>query len=159
MVIFLKVPLSPCNIVIKEGHIFLTAEAAASSQTWMTVESWSRQKAGGRLMCLPSKMHNQGRCTVWWSPGFRDLERAYLFHSQFSPDTHPRPVFISSLSVQTIWINLLASAIRREALRCGAWWRQCQKHQDLMNGVLASEPSWRGSFAKSIQADSIAMLD
>lgn len=52
-----------------------------------------------------------------------------------------KPVFISSLSVQTVWINLLDHAIRKDVRRCGTWLMLCQKHQDLMNGVLASEPS------------------
>lgn len=84
MAIILKEPLSPCNIVIKEGHIFLTA-AAAYSQTWITAGSWSRSRRG-RFICYSPKNLINGRCTVWWSPGFRDLERGYMFHSQLFPD-------------------------------------------------------------------------
>lgn len=156
MVIFLKVPLPPCNIVIKEGHIFLTA--AASSQTWIAVGNWSRRQWGRIICCHPKGLINDdvqfdGRLVSGiWREVVCSTPNSFLTHI-------PQPVFISALSVQTIWINLLAYAIRREVVRCGAWWMRCQKHQDLMNGVLASEPSWMGSFAKSIQADSVAMLD
>lgn len=158
MVIFLKVPLPPCNIVIKEGHIFLTAAAAASSQTWIAVGSGGRRQQGRNICCHPKGLISEdvqfdGRLVSGiWKEVVCSTPNSFLTHI-------PQPVFISALSVQTIWINLLAYAIRREVVRCGAWWMRCQKHQNLMNGVLASEPSWMRSFAKSIQADSITMLD
>lgn len=94
MVIFLNLPLSPCNIVIREGHIFLMASAAASSQTWITARSWSRRQRGRFICYSPKSLINEDvqfdGCLVSgiWNEVICSTPNSFLIHVSNQCSSH-----------------------------------------------------------------------